>query len=146
VVVKLTAKQRDALEACAPRRQTFVLEYAALGFANATEAARRAEYKSPEQEGSRLLGFADVAAAVEALKAPTQDRKYRSVEQLREYWDAKMETAEDKDALKASELLAKSVGALVEKREISGPGGAPLVIQIAPATIEAAASRKKDGE
>lgn len=54
--------------ALTPKRQRFVDEY--LVDLNATAAARRAGYsaRSAETEGSRLLGNAEVAAAIAAAK------------------------------------------------------------------------------
>lgn len=46
------------------RQRVFVEAY--LDCLNATEAARRAQYKKPMQEGWRLLRNAEIAAAVEA--------------------------------------------------------------------------------
>lgn len=126
--MKLSAKQRELLDALPPRRRAFVLELELNG-GNQTQAAIAAGYseESARAEGSRLMTYADVIAAVEALRVPAENRKYRGVEQLREWWSSKMDSAaEDKDQLKASELLAKSQGGLVDKQELSGAGGGPV--------------------
>lgn len=61
-----------ALRALPAKRRKFALEY--LACLNATEAARRAGYRTPRQEGSRLLTNADIAAAVEAGFAQSMGR------------------------------------------------------------------------
>jgi phage terminase small subunit len=53
----------DALDKLRPKHKAFVLAY--LDTLNATEAARRAKYEHPMQQGSRLLRNVEVAAAIE---------------------------------------------------------------------------------
>jgi phage terminase small subunit len=147
-VVKLSAKQRELLDALVPRRRAFALELVLNG-GNQTQAAIAAGYSedSAHVEGTRLLKDASVAAAVAALREPSENRKYRSVEQLREYWDAKIDDGgfEPKDQLKASELLGKSQAAFVERREISGPEGSPIAITIDIASAKKIARGEQNG-
>lgn len=95
--------------------------YLGVAAGNATQAARLAGYKSPKQQGSRLLTFGDVRAEIER-----QSRKKPRVmgpEELREWWtglvSGEME-AEMRDRIKASELLGKSAAMFVKKVEHSG--------------------------
>lgn len=160
--MKLSARQRDALDACAPRRRNFVLEYALLGFTNATEAARRAEYMAPETEGTRLLGFAEVQAAVEALREPIINSKIASLEEQRERWSA-IARGEVKDVaivkdvgecevtanlatrMKADEMLGRSNGAFVDRHEVTGAQGAPIAVTIDLASAKKIARGEQDG-
>lgn len=67
------------------KRQVFIEAY--LDCLNATEAARRAGYARPKQEGCRLLTFADVAevvkAGMEARAMPKDEIVARLAEQAR---------------------------------------------------------------
>lgn len=122
----MTPEQRAALDVLPPKRRTFVLEYLRTG--NATEAARRAGYAKAKQEGARLLTFAAVRRALEVFQKPAEEHAYRNVEGLRAWW-AQMMDNEDvgaKERLKASELLAKSQGAFIERHEVDVRGGAVL--------------------
>jgi phage terminase small subunit len=136
--VKLTAEQRTALDALPEKRRAFVVAYARQGFTNATEAARKAGYKSPIVEGSRLLSDANVKAAIEAFRRPDEAKTLRTIEQLQARW---AEWADDdgcqlKDRLKATELLGKSIGAFVERREVKHEGVS--VVGVVFPSVEAA--------
>lgn len=139
----MTPAQRAALDALPPKRRAFVLEYLRTG--NATEAARRAGYSHPKEEGVRLLSFAAVRSAIEAFRAPAEESEIASVDELRRRltrWlrngviDADggaLLAMEPKDVLKALELLGKSQGAFVERREVR--------VTEVPATKEEALAR-----
>ena len=125
----MTPEQRKALDALTPKRRAFVLAYVRTG--NATEAAREAGYAHPHSQGPRLLGF--VGETVGLLEAPAEDAKIASVDELREFWTSVArgdEPAAMKERLKATELLGKSQGAFIDRREVSGPQGAPVVIEV----------------
>ncbi len=126
--VALTAEQKSALDALPAKRRKFVLAYMGDSAGNATDAARRAGYARPREEGHRLLTFADILAAIEAFRAPAEEEKIATVESLRMLWTAIMLDASFtlRDRLRASELLGKSLGAFIQRHELSGPGGAPL--------------------
>jgi phage terminase small subunit len=129
----VTPAQRAALDALPPKRRAFVLAFTAEGGGNATAAARSAGYAKPTVEGSRLLRIANVWAAVEALRIPAEDAKVLSIDALRELWTkwAHDDDAKRADQLKATEHLAKSLGAFVDRTEVSGPAGSPLQFTIA---------------
>ena len=128
----MTKEQRAALDALPPKRRAFVLAYVGECAGNATAAATVAGYAKAKQEGSRLLTFADVSAAVGVLQKPALDRKVMGIDELREFWTemAQAEAEATKDRLKASELLGKSQGAFVERVEHSGKGAALVAIAI----------------
>lgn len=150
--MSLTREQRAALDALPAKRRAFVLAYVGEAKGVAVEAARIAGYAYPDPEGARLLGDARVALVVDLLRAPREERAIATMEQLRELWtgwalEGAMETRlgngepvvvplEAKDRIKAGELLAKSLGGFVERKELSGPGGGPIAgtvnVTIAP--------------
>lgn len=117
-----------------PKQQRFVQEY--LVDLNATQAAVRAGYspKTSEQQGSRLLGNAKVAAAVAAgrkrLAAKldlTAEKVLADIERIAN----KAERAKRYgDALKGKELLGKHLKLFTEKHEHGGVGGGPVQFQI----------------
>lgn len=136
------AEQRAALEPLTPKRRAFVLAYVGKAAGNAAEAARCAKYAHPRSQGARLLTFVDVQSAIEALRAPGETKAIATMDELRALWtrwaregqterrdehgELVRTPMETKDRLKASELLAKSQGGFVERREVSGPGGGPI--------------------
>lgn len=143
----VTPEQRAALDALSPKRRAFVLAYCGEAGGNATEAARRAGYAAPTNQGSRLLTFADVTAAILALRAPEEETRIATIQELRELW-TRIARGEITDAhvsrdgavssvpaslsmrLRASELLGKSLGTFLERQEITGPDRAPVVLNI----------------
>lgn len=117
-----------------PKQQRFVQEY--LVDLNATQAAVRSGYspKTAEQQGSRLLGNAKVAAAV----AAGRKRLAAKLELTAEKVLADIERIANKaerakrfgDALKGKELLGKHLKLFTEKHEHGGVGGGPVQFQI----------------
>jgi hypothetical protein len=89
-------------------------------------------------EGCRLLSDANVKAAIEAFRRPDEAKTLRTIEQLQARW---AEWADDdgcqlKDRLKATELLGKSLGAFVERREVKHEGVS--VVGVVFPSVEAA--------
>lgn len=120
MAIKLTEKQRRFVEA-----------YMGEAKGNATQAARLAGYKGNDVTlsavGKENLGKPLVIAAVAERVASCS--LVASREELQQIWTryARGEASDDDKAiLKGSELLAKSQGAFIERRELSGPNGAPL--------------------
>jgi phage terminase small subunit len=125
------------LDKLPPKRRAFVLAYLGEAAGNATAAARIAGYKAPTEEGCRLLRFAEVAAIVEAHRRRETARAIMTIEELQSFWAAvaRGQIPEDgpasvKDRLKATELLGKSQGAFIERREITGNVVPVVAIQI----------------
>lgn len=99
------------------RRQAFCEAYLASG--NATEAAREAGYspRSARSQGQRLLTFADIQEYLAARNQEISAASTAQVEESRQFWTATMRDkgAKTGDRLKASELLAKTYGAFLDR-------------------------------
>lgn len=112
----------------------FVKEY--LVDLNATQAAIRAGYsaKNADKIGPELLGKTRVAAAIQTAKAERMERVEIKADDVLKgivRCTNKAEDAEDyKTALKGFELQGKHLGLFVERQELSGPDGAPIMILI----------------
>lgn len=108
------------------RQRAFVEAYCG----NATEAALQAGYspKTARFIGAQLLTKLNIQ---EALKE-REDKRLASLiatrEERQRFWTTLMrdEDRKEVDRLKASELLAKSEGDFLERREVTGPNGSPL--------------------
>ena len=117
-------KRGAAQKPLTPRQKKFAEHYAASG--NATEAARLAGYKGSDNQlavqGAENLRKPKIAAYLEALTAQASVARIATVEELREFWTATLRDGghEMKDRLKASDMLGKSLGVFIEKREHSG--------------------------
>lgn len=158
--MKLSAAARKALDALPPKRRAFVLAYCGEAAGNATEAARIAKYAHPGEEGYRLLRNAQVAAAIELVGTPLASKAIASIDEMQEMLSRTLRGEEEeaiktlagvmvspprmRDRLKALELLGKMRGAFIERREVSGPSGGPVVF----GTIEEARrwAGEEDGE
>ncbi len=129
--MKLTAKQ-----------ETFCLEYVKTG--NASEAYRRAydaDRMKPEAihvAACRLLEKAKIALRLEELRQAIAEDAIADAKARQRWWTKIMydETAEMKDRLKASELLAKVQGDFIERREISGQAGGHVILKIGDKEID----------
>ncbi|GGN32320.1 terminase small subunit [Deinococcus daejeonensis] len=105
-----------------PKHRQFAEAYAQCGDAQA--AARAAGYAdgSAKFTGSRLMKRADIGTYLRALAAEASTDRIATVRELQEFWTGIMRSAseEPKDRLKASELLGKSFGAFIERKEHTG--------------------------
>ncbi len=116
------------------KQEMFVKEY--LVDLNATQAAIRAGYsaKTANAAAGRLLVNVSVAAAIQAAKAERMERiEIKADDVLKGIVRCtnKAEDAEDyRTALKGLELQGKHLGLFVERQELSGPDGAPIMILI----------------
>lgn len=148
--MKLTKRQRELLDKLVPRRRAFCLEYLANGF-NATQAAIAVGYSedTARQLGSEVLSFPDVKAAIESLQERELNIKLGTLESRRRAYRkiANAEGAhETRDRLKAMELLGKTHGDFVDRKEITGADGAPLQAQIVLTHDEALAAARRGGK
>lgn len=104
------------------RKRAFCEAYLLSG--NATKAAVEAGYssKTARSIGQRLLTFADVQEYLEQRNKEISAANTADVEEIRRFWTATMRdnAAKPPDRLKASELLAKSYGAFLERVGIDG--------------------------
>lgn len=118
------------------KQVAFVRQY--LVDLNATAAATRAGYsaKTAMQQGSRLLKNREVATAI----AEAQQRRIEKVDikaedvlrRLKHFADLEPdgEITRTTDVLKALELLARHLGLLRDKVELTGKDGGPLTIEV----------------
>ncbi len=128
----MTPEQRAALDALPPKRRAFVLAYVGECQGNGTAAARLAGYQKPDVEAARLLVMAKVAAAVEAIRRPSEEAAIASIEEQRQFWTSVQRADEQamRDRLKASELLGKSHGAFVDRVEQTGTSSVTMQVAV----------------
>lgn len=116
-----------------PKQATFVREY--LVDLNATQAAIRAGYsaKTAEQQGPRLLGHVEVAAAIKAgmaARAARLDLKADDVlTDIARIAKAAELAGEYGAALKGRELLGKHLKLFTDKVEHSGDATLTVIVQ-----------------
>lgn len=103
------------------RKRAFCEAYLISG--NATDAAREAGYspRSARSIGQRLLTFDDVREYLERRNQEISAANTAQMEEVRQFWTATMrdENLKPADRLKASELLAKTYGAFLERVEVN---------------------------
>ena len=115
-----------------PKRQQFVDAYTGEAMGNATEAARIAGYAHPGEEGYRLLKNAHVLAEVQRLSQPAKQAAIATREERLAFYTQMMRgDAQDKDRLKAAELLGKVQGDFIERQQVEHSGGA-IVVAMTP--------------
>lgn len=105
---KLTVKQRRFVE---------------LYNGNATEAAIGAGYspKTAYSQGQRLLKHVEVGKVITNREDKRVSGHIASREERQKFWTDKMHAAEkEADQLRASELLGRSEGDFIERREVTG--------------------------
>lgn len=102
------------------RKRAFCEAYLISG--NATDAAREAGYspRSARSIGQRLLTFDDVQEYLERRNQEISAANTAQMEEVRQFWTATMrdENTKPADRLKASELLAKTYGAFLERLKV----------------------------
>lgn len=102
------------------RKRAFCEAYLISG--NATDAAREAGYspRSARSIGQRLLTFDDVREYLERRNQEISAANTAQMEEVRQFWTATMrdENMKPADRLKASELLAKTYGAFLERLKV----------------------------
>lgn len=102
------------------RKRAFCEAYLISG--NATDAAREAGYspRSARSIGQRLLTFDDVREYLEQRNQEISAANTAQMEEVRQFWTTTMrdENMKPADRLKASELLAKTYGAFLERVEV----------------------------
>ena len=103
-----------------PRQQRFCEEYAID--LNATAAARRAGYseKTAEQQGSRLFRNVQVKARIAELQDEVAERNKLSVDgvvtKLADLRDAAIAAGQMGPAVRAQELIGRTIGAFVDRQ------------------------------
>jgi phage terminase small subunit len=106
--VKLTEKQ-----------QRFVDYYLASG--NAEEAATKAGYNA-RGNTTKLLQNTTIQNAIKERNKQIESDRIASMEEVKQFWTITMRSneADLKDRLKASEYIAKTNAAFIEKQQITG--------------------------
>jgi phage terminase small subunit len=88
---------------------------------NAAQAARTAGYseKTARSTGQRLLTFADIRKYLEQRNEEIKKDNTADIGEIREFWSSAMrnEGEKMKDRIRASELLAKTYGAFIDRLE-----------------------------
>jgi phage terminase small subunit len=93
---------------------------------NATESYKRAGYKAKgnvaEANASRLLRHAKVQEYIEERNKQLESDRIANMEEVKTFWTNTMRNGEAdlKDRLKASEYIAKTNAAFIEKQQITG--------------------------
>jgi Terminase small subunit len=116
--VSLETRQRQSRAQLSRKQVKFVEQYAALG--NAAEAARRAGYKlgnSIGQQGHENLKKPEIAAAIrrELAKSDVDVTPVRVQRRLHDISHAAQEVGQFGPAVRAEELLGKSIGMWIDQ-------------------------------
>jgi hypothetical protein len=122
--VSLLTRQRQSRAQLSRKQIKFVEQYAALG--NASEACRRAGYKlgnSIGQQGHENLKKPEIAAAIrrELAKSDVDVTALRVQRRLDEIGRAAQEAGQFGPAVRAEELLGRSIGMWIDRSlQLSG--------------------------
>lgn len=104
------------------RQKAFCEFYVASG--NATESAVKAGYskRTARSIGQRLLTNVDIQSYIEGLNKKIKDNRIADIKEVKEFWTEVLRNGNVKmqDRLKASEYIAKTNGAFLEKVEVKG--------------------------
>lgn len=110
------------------------LRFIELWNGNATQTAEAAGYSTPSTAGKRCLDNVQICAEIQKKRASLLKPQIATREERQVFWTETMRNpeADMRDRLKTSELLGKSEGDFLERRELSGPDGGsiPASIQI----------------
>lgn len=93
------------------RQKAFADYYIECG--NATEAARRAGYKQPKQQGSRLLTNVDLLEYIKQRTAPAEEKRIATGDEVMQFFTRVM-NGEEKDAFGLDASLDTKIKAAVE--------------------------------
>ena len=116
---KLTVKQK-----------AFCENFAASG--NALQSAIKAGYSktSAHATADKMLKKAYVHDYLKSLTTKLEDKRFATLEEVQAYWTDVLRNEEPKYALKASEFIARTKGAFIERVEHSTRSDTPLSVQI----------------
>lgn len=117
-----------------PRQKRFV----ELFDGNATEAARAAGFKNPNVYSNDLMKKPEIVAAIQAREKERNADGIMTREQRQIFWTmiARDTSQKTTDRLRASELLAKSEGDFIERKELTGANGEALIPNAPEITIQ----------
>lgn len=110
------------------RQKAFCEYYVASG--NATESAKKAGYseRTARSIGQRLLTNVNVQNYIKQLNIKLENNRIADMTEVKEFWTGILRDSEQRmqDRIKASEYIAKTNGAFLEKLEVKG--NIPVVI------------------
>ena len=113
------------------RQRRFCEAYSSNG-GNALDAARQAGYKAAKQQGAENMEKPVIRVALEKLRLATTNAAIMTRQERQAFWTlvARSKDQDMKDRLKASELLGKSQGDFINRTEITGANGGPVVSEV----------------
>jgi len=138
---------------------------------NATETARLAGYKGTDNalavQGSKNLRMAKIVNAIQNRDQDKKEqkllfRKIKDLEDLQLYWEGIMHnevaiTVKNqygqeievpevffKDRIAASRLLGMSMGIFIDKKEVTGKNGGPIIVSNPKITLETSEKEAAD--
>ena len=106
------------------KHEMFCREYALTGLATPSYAkVYGCKTETAEVSSCRLLSNVKVINRIKELGTAVLSDKIANIVEVKEFWTETMRNRsnEIKDRLKASEMIAKSCGAFLEKLEITAP-------------------------
>lgn len=110
------------------RQKAFCEYYVASG--NATESAKKAGYseRTARSIGQRMLTNVDIQNYIKQLNIKLENNRIADMTEVKEFWTGILRDSEQRmqDRIKASEYIAKTNGAFLEKLEVKG--NIPVVI------------------
>lgn len=113
------------------RQRRFADEY--IISANVTQAAIKAGYtaKYADSQAYKLLGNLGIAEYLEERNKSIQSDKIADMEEVREFWTNTLRDNENdyKDRLKASEFIAKTNGAFIDRQDINNSGDVGIKVE-----------------
>lgn len=127
-----------------PKQEAFALAYIETG--SASEAYRRAycaDEMKPEtlnKRASELLAHGGVAGRIESLRAPVREAVQLTLKQhledLKRLRDLAEQDGKYGPAIQAEVARGKAAGLYVEKQEITGKDGSPLISGISVSFVK----------
>lgn len=115
-----------------PKQKAFADYYIQLG--NATQAAIKAGYseKTANRIASENLSKLDIQKYIKERNKALESRTIADMKEVKEFWTNMLRDSEiePKDRLKASEFIAKTNGAFIDKLEHSGNINSDIEINI----------------
>lgn len=115
-----------------PKQQAFADYYIQTG--NATEAAIKAGYseKTAKQTGYENLTKPYIQQYIEEKQKQLESNRLADITEVREFWTEAMRNPDNamKDRLKASEMIARTSGAFLDKVEMKTTGEQTITVTI----------------
>lgn len=118
-----------------PKQKAFADYYIQTG--NATESYKKAYESCKKDEtaranASRMLTNANVVAYIEEKQKELESSRMADITEVREFWTEAMRNPDNamKDRLKASEMIARTSGAFLDKVEMKTTGEQTITVTI----------------